>query len=273
MKFSRLLACNLHPKGRKHSCVTLYHGLAACLQLVLGPMQRPGVVAAPRRGAYTCLGRVAGLQRLPSGGGLVRGVVQQRVAVQVRGDMVLLQGCRDAYRDRRPYRKLQDAHVALTSVWLRLGVSDSYIQGLRTLDLVVQHKHVARTMLLTAQSHCTTARPLQRCLLTRRWLCCVLLPTIQAMSVNQEPLRCTAAPLPDRWAYFVRLGALEEHAAALSHLTASSPDASSMPKEVLTAWRQIQDAAQAVQQLWRAWWISLRPALEAAAAAGCCGRF
>lgn len=98
-----------------------------------------------------------------------------------------------------------------------------------------------------AVHHCTAAAKLmtEGC-----GLCCALL-FMQAMSVNQEPLRCTAAPLPDRWAYFVRLGALEEHAAALSQQTASSPapDTGSVPKEVLTAWRQVQDAAQSVQQL------------------------
>jgi DNA repair exonuclease SbcCD ATPase subunit len=70
------------------------------------------------------------------------------------------------------------------------------------------------------------------------WCCC----WPQALdSSNPAVIKAQAALLRDRWAYFVRAAALEQH---LQH-----PDSSSSGSEVLGAVRQVQDAAAELQQL------------------------
>lgn len=58
-----------------------------------------GKLLAPKRGSYSCLARVAGLQRLP-GQALVRVIVTDRVAVQVCRVLVLgIIRCLDDFHD------------------------------------------------------------------------------------------------------------------------------------------------------------------------------
>jgi hypothetical protein len=70
------------------------------------------------------------------------------------------------------------------------------------------------------------------------WCCCC----VQAVdSSNPAVIKAQAAPLRDRWAYFVRTAALEQHL--------QQPDSSSFGSDVLGAVRQVQDAAAELQQL------------------------
>jgi hypothetical protein len=65
---------------------------------------------------------------------------------------------------------------------------------------------------------------------------------VQALdSSNPAVIKAQAALLRDRWAYFVRAAALEQHL--------QQPDSSISGSEVLGAVRQVQDAAAELQQL------------------------